>query len=181
MKQKRGYRYRVYPTPDQATVLARTFGSTRFIYNWALRLRTDAYYQRQERISYADTSAALTQLKREPGTAWLNEVSSVPPQQALRHLDRAFRNFFASRTQYPTFHKKHGMQTAEYTVSAFRWDAAAKTLTLAKMDAPLSIRWSRPLPDGATPSTVTVSHDTAGRYFVSILVEEEIAPLPGVA
>jgi putative transposase len=181
MKQKRAYHYRFYPTPEQATVLARTFGSARFVYNWALRLRTDAYYQRQERISYAGTSAALTQLKREPETTWLNEVSSVPTQQALRHLDRAFRNFFEGRGKYPGFHKKHGRQSAEYTTSAFRWDADANTLTLAKMDAPLAIRWSRPLPDGAVPSTVTVSRDTAGRYFVSILAEDEIEPLPAVA
>jgi putative transposase len=117
----------------------------RFVYNWALRLRTDAYYERQERISYADTSAALTLLKREPGTAWLNEVSSVPTQQALRHLDGAFRTFFEGRAKYPTFHQKHGRQAAEYTTSAFRWDAATQSLTLAKMDAPLAIRWSRPL------------------------------------
>lgn len=178
MKQKRAYRYRFYPTPEQASVLARTFGSARFVYNWALRLRTDAYYQRQERIGYAATSAALTALKCELDTAWLNEVSSVPTQQALRHLDRAFRNFFEGRAKYPAFHTKHGPQAAEYTTSAFRWDAAAHALTLAKMDAPLAIRWSRPLPDGAQPSTVTVSHDTAGRYFASILVEEEISPLP---
>jgi putative transposase len=88
--------------------LARTFGSARAVYNWALRLRTDASYQRQERISYADTSAALTALKREPETAWRNEVSSVPPQQALRHLDHAFRHFFAGRAKYPLFEKKHG-------------------------------------------------------------------------
>jgi len=86
-------------------------------------MRTDAYYQRQERVSYADTSAALTALKREPATAWLNEVSSVPPQQALRHLDRAFRNFFEGRAKYPTFKKRRGRQAAEYTTSAFRWDA----------------------------------------------------------
>jgi putative transposase len=178
MRQNRAYRYRCYPTPEQASVLARTFGCARFVYNWALRLRTDAYYERHQRISYADTSAALTMLKREPQTVWLNDVSSVPTQQALRHLERAFRNFFEGRARYPAFHKKHGQQAAEYTTSAFRWDAAAKTLTLAKMDAPLPIRWSRPLPEGAQPSTVTVSRDTAGRYFVSILVEEEIAQLP---
>jgi putative transposase len=178
MRHKRAYRYRFYPTPAQAAVLARTFGSARFVYNWALRLRTDAYYQRQERVSYADTSAALTLLKHEPDTAWLNEVSSVPPQQALRHLDRAFRHFFEGRARYPTYRKKHGSQTAEYTTSAFRWDAEANTLTLAKMDAPLAIRWSRPLPEGTRPTTVSVSRDTAGRYFVSLLVEEEIAPLP---
>jgi putative transposase len=180
MKHQRAYRYRFYPTPEQAVVLARTFGRVRHVYNWALCLGTDAYYQRQERIGYADTSAALTTLKREPDTVWLNHVSSVPTQQALRHLDRAFRTFFEGRTKYPTFHTKRGPQAAEYTTSAFRWDAQAKTLTLARMDAPLVIRWSRPLPEGARPSTVTVSCDTAGRYFVSMLVEAEIVPLPPI-
>src|SRR5262245_25970927 len=99
MSQKRAYKRRFYPTPDQEQVLVRTFGCARFVYNWALRLRTDANYQRQERISYADTSTELTALKRQPETAWLNEVSSVPPQQALRHLDRAFRHFFEGRAR----------------------------------------------------------------------------------
>jgi putative transposase len=176
MSEKRAYKYRFYPTPEQVGVLARTFGSARFVYNWALRMRTDAYYERQWRVSYADTSAALTALKREPETAWLNGVSSVPPQQALRHLDRAFRNFFDGRAQYPAFKNKRGMQTAEYTTSAFRWDAAMHSLTLAKMDTSLDIRWSRAFT--GDPTTITVSRDTAGRYFVSFLVEEEIAPLP---
>jgi putative transposase len=180
MRQQRAYRVRCYPAPEQAAVLARTFGSARYVYNWAQRLRSDAYCQRQERLSYAATSAALTLLKREPETTWLQEVSSVPPQQALRHLDRAFRNFFEGRAKYPAFHKKHGRQSAEYTTSTFRWDAQSQTLTLAKMDMPLDIRWSRPLPEGAMPSTVTVSRDSAGRSFVSLLVEEEIAVLPPV-
>ena len=79
MTQKRASRYRFYPTSEQANVLARTFGSVRFVYNWALRLRTDAYYQRQERLGYHEASAALTALKQQPAMAWLNEVSSVPP------------------------------------------------------------------------------------------------------
>ena len=178
MRQKRAYRYRCYPTTTQAAVLARTFGRARYVYNWALRLRTDAYYKRQERISYAGTSAALTTLKQQPETAWLNDVSSVPTQQALRHLETAFRNFFAGRAKYPTFHQKHRAQTAEYTTSAFHWNPETQTLTLAKLDAPLDIHWSRPLPAGAQPTTVTVSRDPAGRYFVSILLEDEIAPLP---
>jgi putative transposase len=178
MKQKRAYRYRCYPTAEQQQVLARTFGCVRYVYNWALRLRTDAYYKHQHRLGYHETSAALTLLKQQPETAWLNEVSSVPTQQSLRHLDRAFRHFFEGRAGYPAFKRKHGSQSAEYTTSAFRWDGTA--LTLAKMDEPLSIVWSRPLPNGCTPTTVTVSKDGAGRYFVSILVEEEITPLPVV-
>jgi putative transposase len=178
MKQKRAYQYRIYPTDEQKHILARTFGCARFVYNWALRLRTDAYYQEQKRIGYHETSARLTELKKQPEYSWLNEVSCVPPQQALRHLEKAYKNFFEGRAAYPRFKSRHGEQSAEYTTSAFKWDG--KQLTLAKMDAPLDIVWSRPLPKGAKPTTVTVSKDTAGRYFVSILVEEDIKPLPVV-
>src|SRR5207302_5285499 len=169
MKQQRAYKYRFYPTDEQKLILAQTFGCVRSVYNWALRQRTDAYYQRGERLSYSETSARLTALKKQEDHAWLNEVSCVPVQQSLRHLDKAFRNFFEGRTGYPTFHKKHGIQSAEYTTSAFKWNG--KHLTLAKMDTPLEIVCSRPLPDGCKPSTVTVSKDCANRYFVSILIE----------
>ena len=158
--------------------MARTFGWARYVYNWARRLRTDASYERQERIGYHEASAALTPLKQHPETAWLNEASSVPLQQALRHLDSAFRNFFAGRAQYPTFKKKRGRQAVTYASSAFRWDGKARTLTRAKMDAPLDIHWSRAFT--GMPSTITISHDTAGRSFVSFLVEEEIQALPVV-
>ncbi len=178
MKQKCAYQYRWYPTDEQKQNLARTFGCARFVYNWALRLRTDAYYQEQKRIYYDETSAMLTQLKQQPEYSWLNEVSCVPTQQALRHLDKAFRNFFEGRAHYPTFKSRHGEQAAEYTTSAFKWDGIH--LRLAKMDAPLDIVWSRPLPKGCKPTTVTVTKDTAGRYFVSILVEEDVKPLPVV-
>jgi putative transposase len=84
VKQKRAYRYRFYPTREQAATLARTFGCARYVYNRALRLRSDAYADRVCGASRAprfyEASAALTALKREPETAWLNEVSSVPLQ-----------------------------------------------------------------------------------------------------
>ena len=176
MKHKRAYQYRCYPTPSQRQTLARTFGCARFVYNWALRLRRDAYRQRGEHVYYRDTSAALTRLKQDPDYGWLNEVSCVPPQQALRHLDKAFTNFFEGRAKYPIFKKKHGHQSAEYTTSAFTWDGPI--LSLAKMTEPLPIRWSRPLPKDARPSTITLTKDPVGRYFVSFLVEEDIQPLP---
>jgi putative transposase len=178
-KQKRAYLYRFYPTGEQAKILARTFGCVRFVYNWALRLRTDAYVQEQQRVSYYDTSAQLTRLKQQDDRAWLNEVSSVPLQQALRHLERAFLNFFEGRAAYPKYKSKHGVQSAEYTTGAFKWDG--RQLTLAKMEDPLNIIWSRPLPGGCKPTTVTVTKDTANRYFVSLLVEEVINALPVTA
>ncbi len=173
MNVKRAYRFRFYPTPEQAQILARTFGCARFVYNHMLRLRTDAWMQRQARISYHESSVALTALKKQPDYAWLNEVSSVPVQQALRHLQTAFANFFAQRTRYPQFKRKDGPQSAEYTASAFKWDGQA--LKLAKMAEPLDIRWSRQIPKAAKVTTVTVGKDTAGRYFVSLLCDDAVA------
>ena len=78
MQQQRAYKYRFYPTPEQASILARTFGCVRYVYNWALRARTDAYYQRKERLYYEQLAVLLTTLKQQEDTAWLSEVSSVP-------------------------------------------------------------------------------------------------------
>ena len=174
-KVKRAYRYRFYPTPEQAHNLACTLGCTRFIYNWALNLRKRAYFDHGVKLSTKDVSAALPALKKEEGTAWLKRVSSVPLQQALRHLETAYTNFFEGRAEYPTFKKKHHEQSATYTDNAFQLRGQA--LTLAKHKEPLDIHWSRSLPDGCKPSSVTTTKDKIGRYFVSILVEEEISPL----
>lgn len=173
---KRAYKYRMYPTEEQQRNLAQTFGCCRFIYNWALATRKRAYFDHGKKIAIKDLSAAIPALKKAEGTAWLSEVSAVPLQQALRHLDMAYKNFFVKRADYPVFKKKHKEQSATYTSNAFTWDG--HNLTLAKQQEPLPIVWSRPLPERAQPSSVTVSKDRAGRYFVSILVEENIATLP---
>ena len=167
---KRAYKYRFYPTEQQRQELLRTFGCVRKVYNLALEVRTRAWFTEQRRVNYADTSAMLTEWKRSDELAFLGEVSSVPLQQALRHLQSAFSNFFAQRAKYPRFKsRKKSRQSAEYTKSAFMWNDGQ--LRLAKMAEPLAIVWSRPLPEGADPSTVTVSRDAVGRWFVSILVE----------
>ncbi|MDD2536768.1 MAG: IS200/IS605 family element RNA-guided endonuclease TnpB [Macromonas bipunctata] len=178
MDIKRAYRFRFYPTPEQETLLAQTFGCVRVVYNHMLHLRSEAWEQRQEHMGYHATSAALTLLKKQPEYAWLNDVSSVPLQQALRHLQTAFGNFFAKRGRYPQFKRKGSHQSAEYTASAFRWDGQA--LKLARMDAPLDVRWSRQIPQGAKVTTVTVSKDAAGRYFVSLLCDDVACTKPEV-
>jgi putative transposase len=176
MDVSRAYRFRCYPTAEQAALLARTFGCVRYVYNHMLGLRSDAWEQRQERVGYRQTSAALTALKKTPGLQWLTEVSSVPLQQSLRHLQTAFTNFFAKRAKYPSFKSRHDRQAAECTSSAFRWDG--KALKLARMDEALPIRFSRTIPAAARVTTVTVSRDAAGRYFVSMLCDDTVQPLP---
>lgn len=175
MKQKRAYTYRISPTDEQKGTLARTFGCVRFVYNWALRQKTDAYYTEQKRLYYQDLSEMLTDLKKQKETIWLSEISSVPLQQSLRHLDQAFVNFFEGRAAYPKFKKKRNQQSATYTSNAFIWREGK--ITLAKTHEPLAIRWSRPLPKDVTPSSVTITKDGADRYFISILVEEDIKHL----
>lgn len=179
METKRAYKFRFHPTPEQELNLAKTFGCARFAYNYMLRQRTDAWFQRQEKVGYHETSAMLTALKKTDEFAWLNEVSSVPVQQSLRHLQTAFGNFFSRRSKYPTFKKKDGAQSAEYTTSAFKWDG--KTLSIAKNGA-LNIRFSRTIPKAAIVTTVTVSKDCAGRYFVSMLCTDQVqAKTPAAA
>ena len=174
---KRAFKYRCYPSDQQAQELNRTFGCVRKVYNLALEARTAAWYGEQRRVNYNETSAMLTAWKREPELAFLGEVSSVPLQQGLRHLQGAFTNFFEKRAKYPTFKsKRRSRASAEYTKSAFRYRDGQ--ITLAKMAESLAIRWSRPLPDGAEPSTVTVSRDSAGRWHVSLLCEVTVQDGP---
>ena len=171
---RRAYQFRFYPNQEQRIQLAQTFGSCRFVYNWALRLRTDAYYQHQEKMSYKETSNQLTSLKKNPEFSWLKDVTAVPLQQALRHLNTAFLNFFSGRAGHPKFKKKRNKQSATYASNAFKWDG--EKLTLAKMKSHLKIRWHRHFT--GIPTTVTVSQDSANRYFVSFSVQEEIPQLP---
>jgi putative transposase len=127
MKQKKAYKYRFYPSDRQKRILAQTFGCCRYVYNWALRQRTDVYYQHGERLYYEGTAGRLVTLKKQEETAGLNEVSSVPLQQALRNLDKAFRNFFEGRADYPAFKKKRNQQSATYASNAFIWKNQALT------------------------------------------------------
>ena len=166
----RAFKYRFYPTVEQETLLRRTIGCCRLVYNRALHERSEAWTSGKKSIGYAAQDRALTGWKREPELAFLNEVSSVPLQQSLRHLQTGYANFFAKRAKYPSFKRKHAGGGAAFTRSGFRF--AAGKLTLAKMDAPLDIRWSRPLPEGVQPSSASVSLDAAQRWHVSLLCED---------
>ncbi len=167
---EKAYRYRFYPTLEQEQLLRRTLGCVRLVYNKALHTRTEGWYAHTERIDYKQTSAMLTEWKQQEDLQFLSEVSSVPLQQGLRNLQKAFTNFWAGRAKYPNFKKKRSGGSAEFTRAAFRWKDGQ--LWLAKCSEPLLIRWSRTLPDGGEPSTVTVKLDASGRWFVSLLVND---------
>jgi putative transposase len=174
---KRAFKYRFYPTSEQADQLIRTFGCVRYVWNRALAERTAAFYERQERMSYVACARRLTEWKQTEEAAFLYEVSNVPLQQVLRHQERAFANFFAKRSRYPQFKSKHRSKpSATYSASGFSFRGGQ--LNLARMSEPLEIKWSRPLPADVVPTTATVSRDPSGRWFVSLLCEDRINPLP---
>ncbi len=173
---QKAFKYRFYPTQSQETLLRRTMGCARLVYNRALAARNEAWYERQERVGYIETSAMLTEWKKQEDLQFLTEVSSVPLQQGLRHLQAAFTNFFAGRAKYPNFKKKHHGGNAEFTKAAFKWKEGK--VFLAKCHQPLDIRWSRHIPEGVEPSTITVKLSPSGRWTVSLLVDVQIETLP---
>ena len=126
-------------------------------------------------MNYSQSSAALTALKRDPDYSWLKEVSSVPTQQALRQLQIAFVNFFQKRTRYPSFRRKNGQQSAEYTRSAFKFEPGNRRLSIAKLGR-LKVKWSRDVI--GDPTTVTIIRKSSGRYFVSMIVEVDPEQFP---
>jgi putative transposase len=165
------YKCRAYPAPGQVSVLNRTFGCVRVVWNRTLAWRHQRYQAAKAGTTFTQANSYLTAMKATEELAWLNEVSSVPLQQAIRHQQAAYTAFFAGRARYPRFKTRQGRQSAEYTRSGFRWRDGV--LFLAKMDTPLVFTWSWPDADPASidPTTVTVSRDPCGRWYVSFAVD----------
>ena len=165
------YKCRAYPDPEQVSVLNRTFGCVRVVWNRTLAWRHARYHGEQAATSFTQANAHLTAMKASEDLGWLNEVPSVPLQQAIRHQQAAFGSFFAGRARYPRYKSRNGRQCAEYTRSGFRYRDGR--LLLAKMHTPLTFAWSWPDIDPAPiePTTVTVSRDPCGRWHVAFAVD----------
>jgi putative transposase len=160
-------------------MLNRTFGCVRVVWNRTLAGRQRRWQQDHQGTTYAQTDADLTALKKDPELAWLNEVSSVPLQQALRHQHQAFRAFFARRARYPRFKNRLARQSAHYTRSAFSLRDGA--LRLAKTPGCLAFVWSWPAVDltALRPTMVIISREPDGRWYVTLAVDgEPPQPLP---
>ncbi len=171
------YRCRAYPDPAQQQVLNRTFGCVRVVWNRTLAARQARWHTEGRSTSYAASDRALTAMKKDPDLAFLNEVSSVPLQQALRHQHQAFAAFFAKRARYPRFRSRRSRQSAHYTRSAFTLRGGQ--LRLAKLTAPIRFVWSWPEVDvtALDPAMVIIAREPDGRWYVTFTVETA-APQP---
>lgn len=167
-KVKRKFRF--YPTPAQKTALAQVFGCSRFVYNAGLAWRKQEFAEGRK-PSYVKSSAWLTEFKREH--EFLQNVSCVPLQQSLRHLDGAYARFFKKQAKFPVFKSRGNRQSCEFTERAFAYKNGQ--LSLAKIGK-LDVTWTLALQ--SNPTTVTVLKEASGKYFVSLTVVEADKILP---
>ncbi|MGI5232217.1 RNA-guided endonuclease InsQ/TnpB family protein [Actinoallomurus sp. CA-142502] len=181
------YNYRTYPDATQRRALAQAFGCARVVWNDCLRARNDAHAAGLPYVTSAELSRTfITEAKRSPEREWLADVSAVVLQQSLRNLDTAFKNFFESvngkrngpKAGPPRYKsKKDTRQSIRLNTNAFSIRGNG-TVYVAKVGY-LKVRWSRPLP--ATPSSVTVTKDSSGRYFLSFVINMDPQHLPATS
>ena len=169
----RSYRIRAYPNGAQRRLLDRWFGATRWLWNTALGIRSEAYRQCGLSLTGNDFSRWLTLWKRTPGHEWLAEIPATVLTQCLRDQDAAFRKFFGGRARYPRFKRKSSSGSVRFQDVGRAWTRGV--LSLPKLE---SLKLAEALPEVTRPDLVTLSRDAAGRYHLSFSVEVPKSSLP---
>ena len=166
---RKGIKFRIYPNREQQNLINQTLGCCRLIYNKGLAMRKDGFAAGQK-VGYVQTSAMLTDLKRQADFVFLRDVDSIALQQSLRDLDRSFKNFFEKRTGYPQFRGKHNRRQAYRTVNqGNNIRIVGRYIKLPKLGF-VKIRQSMGV---GKINHVTIEHTPAGKYFVVLNVEFE--------
>ena len=162
------YKFRLYPNKEQENLIQRTFGCTRFVYNYFLGKRIDAYRADKSTLNYYACTKALTKLKHTDDYAWLQEVDSKALQQSLCNLDSAYQNFFrevkkGGTVGFPRFKKKHDNRKSYTTKQNITvYDKAIQLPKLGKVKC----RISREVKGRIL--NATISQAPSGKYFVSL-------------
>ena len=162
---KQSYKFRIYPNKDQEIQLRKTIGCCRYIYNWGLELRSESYKRNKTRIGFSETSRAMTILKKDSETKWLNDVSAVALQQSLRNLNWSFENFFQKRSDHPKFKKRKTGGSVRFVGEGF--SVRGDEFKANRVKKPIKVIWSRELP--SKPSSCTISQNPSGQGFVSFV------------
>src|SRR6516225_7444149 len=170
----KSYRLRAYPNGAQRRLLDCWFGATRWLWNTALAIRSEAHRTSGLSLTGIDLSRWLTQWKRTAGHEWLAEVPATAFTQCLRDQDRAFSRFFARRGRYPRFKAKGGRQSLRFQKVGTLWRSGV--LQLPKLGV---LKLAEELPEVARPAMVTLSRDARGAYYVSFCAELPCPSLPG--
>ena len=167
------YRFRLYPNEAQKTLLAKHFGSVRYLYNHFLTRRKDAYLADKTSLNYYDNARELTELKKT--LPWLKEVGSQCLQFSLKCLDGAYNNFFRKLGRFPKYKSKHAHQSF-CSPQGEQVRIIGNKLRIPKFLEGIKMKKHREA-EGEV-RFATISRNGAGQYFVSITVERAISQLP---
>jgi len=162
----KAYKYKLEPTTEQKILLEKHIGSCRYIYNWALSLKVKSYEETGKSISQFDINKRITSLKVE--NKWLSEVNSQSLQGMTRNLESAFTKFFREKKGFPKFKSKKNPVQAFPVPQHYFVNFETCTVKLPKIGeikAKLHRNFTGEL------KTATVSKTCTGKYFISILVE----------
>lgn len=164
----KAYKYRLNPNKEQRIFFEKSFGCARFVYNWGLNLRNDAYQKYGIRLSWIDICKQMTELKKQEETSWLNEVSNQSLQSSIRNMDLAFTKFFREKKGFPKFKSKKGKQSFQFV------DRVGIDFDNHKVKLP-KIGWVNFYKNRefiGKIGTVTISKSAAGKYYMSIVVDD---------
>lgn len=162
----RAYKYRIYPTDTQKELLAKFFGSCRFVYNLGLETKIAAYITQRKKLSCFDLNTQLQELKSE--IPWLKECPAQALQMSLRNLDNAYTGFFKGN-KFPKFKAKTSKQSIQFP-QGVKIKFKKSTIQIPKLKDIKCIYDRRFI---GKIKTVTISKTTTGRYFVSVLVDNQ--------
>ena len=167
----RSYKFRIYPTKEQETLMSKHFGCSRFVFNHFLNVRKEQYLNDKTSLNYYDNANSLTQLKKEEDTEWLKEVNSQSLQSAIRNLDTAYKNFFNKQNQFPKFKSKYNKQSFKIPQNVF---IEEDTLVIPKFKSGIKVKVHREIKGKIL--FATISKNTTGKYYVSVTCEENHKP-----
>ncbi len=171
MQRLQSYQFELRPTGEQQRGMRRFAGSCRFVFNKALALQKERHEQGERRLGYAELCKTLTGWKTQPETLWLSQTPSQALQQALKNLERAYRNFFEKRAAFPKPRKKGRNDSFRYP-QGIQLDQASSRLFLPKLGW---VRYRNSRDVLGTAKNVTVSA-SCGKWYVSIQTEREVDP-----
>ena len=175
------YRVRLRPKLEQARMLSRLFGARRFVWNWAHQRKEDAWRTDGVRLSGVDLSREFTELRKAPGTAWLSSLPREPFNQTLRDFDTGWRNFFGGRVKRPRRRKFGTVNSARFTLDQRRKGLVDIEAGLVQLDGIGRIRFRVTEDMTGRLRSVTVSRDSAGRWFATFTADGVAAPKSSVA
>ncbi len=174
MQCLQAYRFELKPNGEQQRLMRRFAGSCRHVYNKALALQQERHEAGEKKLGYAALCKSLTEWKAQPETLWLNETPSQALQQSLKNLERAYKNFFEKRADFPRFKKKGHSDSFRYP-QGIKLDQGNSRVFLPKLGW-LRYRNSRDVLGEVKNATVSQS---GGKWFISIQTEREVdQPLP---